>query len=70
MMPMKKQNALMMTALAGVVCVAASVAGSAGLIPLWSSTVLVIVSFPVFLVSLGLWWNASEKEGDTPFIGY
>jgi hypothetical protein len=67
---MKKQNALMMTALAGVVCVAASTAGSLGLLALWASAVLVIVSFPVFLVSLGLWWNASEKEGDTPFIGY
>jgi len=69
-MPMKKQNALMMTVLSGVVCVAASAAGSVGLIPLWAAAVLVIVSFPVFLVSLGLWWNASEKEGDTPFIGY
>lgn len=69
-MPMKKQNALMMTALAGLVCVAASAAGSLGLLPLWTAAVLVIVSFPVFLVSLGLWWNASEKEGDTPFIGY
>ncbi|MDK2975045.1 MAG: energy-converting hydrogenase subunit [Methanofollis sp.] len=70
MMSMKKQNALIMTVLAGGVCIAASVAGSAGLLPLWAAAVLVIVFFPVFLVSLGLWWNASEKEGDTPFIGY
>lgn len=69
-MPMKKENALMMTVLSGAICVAASVAGSIGLLALWIAAVLVIVSFPFCLVALGLWWKASEKEGDTPFIGY
>ncbi|WP_130647165.1 hypothetical protein [Methanofollis fontis] len=67
---MKKQNVLMMAGCSGAASVVASVAGSLGFIPLWASEVLIIVIFPIFLVLLGLWWNASKKEGDTPFIGF
>ena len=29
-----------------------------------------IILFPVFVICLFLWLNASEKERDIPFIGY
>ncbi|WP_153015892.1 hypothetical protein [Methanofollis ethanolicus] len=67
---MKKQTARAVTAAAGMVCVASSAAWRFGLVETWVSIVLTVVAFPFFLVALGLWWNAAEKEGDTPFIGY
>lgn len=69
-MKMIKQTARAVAVAAGLVCVAASVAWRLGLIETWVSIVLNVVAFPFFLVALGLWWNAAEKEGDTPFIGY
>jgi len=69
-MTMKKQTAGAVMVAAGVVCVAASAAWRLGLLETWLAIVLNVVAFPFFLVALGLWWNAAEKEGDTPFIGY
>ena len=34
------------------------------------TALITITFFPCFLLSLFLWLNASEKERDTPFIGY
>ena len=34
------------------------------------TALITIPLFPCFLISLFLWLNASEKERDTPFIGY
>ncbi|MDD3620783.1 MAG: hypothetical protein PHQ81_00045 [Methanofollis sp.] len=68
---MKKQTAGAVTVAAAMVCVAASAGWRLGLIETWIAIVLNVVAFPFFLVALGLWWNAAEKEeGDTPFIGY
>ena len=34
------------------------------------SALMHILIFPIFVVSLFLWLNASEKERDIPFVGY
>jgi len=32
--------------------------------------ILLVLLFPVFVLSLGLWWMAREHEADIPFLGY
>jgi len=39
-------------------------------IPELYNALINIIFFPVFVLSLFLWVNASEKERDFPFIGY
>jgi hypothetical protein len=34
------------------------------------SALIHILIFPVFVICLFLWLNASEKERDIPFVGY
>jgi hypothetical protein len=67
---MKKGNAAMGMGVTGAVCVAAGASAAFGMLPLWGAGLLIVVAFPFFVVLLGLWWNASEGEGDIPFIGY
>lgn len=31
---------------------------------------LLVLLFPVFVLSLGLWWMARDHEADIPFLGY
>ena len=54
----------------GALCLFAGAGAVLGTLPLWSAGLLIVVAFPFFVVLLGLWWNASEGEGDIPFIGY
>jgi hypothetical protein len=42
----------------------------AGLISSVTYEVLLVASFPVFVICLGIWWMAREHEEDIPFIGY
>ena len=41
-----------------------------GLQPEWIFSLLTIIIFPGFVLSLFAWWSASEKDGDMPFMGY
>jgi hypothetical protein len=41
-----------------------------GFIPLLLYEALLVVLFPVFVLSLGLWWMAREHDADIPFLGY
>jgi hypothetical protein len=38
--------------------------------PGWLPVIVVVLTFPVFVLALFLWWNASNVEGDIPFTGY
>ncbi|MBN1195174.1 MAG: hypothetical protein JXA08_07515 [Methanomicrobiaceae archaeon] len=67
---MKKGNAAMGTGVTGAICIAAGASAALDMLPLWGAGLLIVVAFPFFVVLLGLWWNASEGEGDIPFIGY
>jgi hypothetical protein len=55
---------------AALFMVAGLLAELAGLISPVTYEVLLVASFPVFVICLGLWWMAREHEGDIPFIGY
>ncbi|NYT06384.1 MAG: hypothetical protein GKC04_08500 [Methanomicrobiales archaeon] len=67
---MKKENAAMGMVICGVICCAAGALLWLSLLEAWISALLIVAAFPFFVVFLGLWWNASEREGDIPFIGY
>jgi len=40
------------------------------MLPEFYNVLITIIIFPIFVLSLFLWLNASEKERDIPFIGY
>jgi hypothetical protein len=67
---MKKQDALGIMLVAGAVCLLAGIGGATATIAPWLAGIVIVIAFPVFVLFLGLWWNASEGEGDIPFIGY
>jgi hypothetical protein len=67
---MKKQDALGIMLVAGVVCLFAGLGGVTATISPWLAGIVIVVTFPVFVLFLGLWWNASEGDEDIPFIGY
>ncbi|MDG6256084.1 MAG: hypothetical protein QCH35_00635 [Methanomicrobiaceae archaeon] len=67
---MKRENALLITIAAGAVCLAAGAGWRTGYLVPWLAELLLIAAFPVFVLFLGLWWNASEGEEDIPFLGY
>jgi hypothetical protein len=52
------------------VCVIASVLYFMGTIPLPLCAALLVVAFPVTVLSLFFVWMAGESGGDIPFIGY
>jgi energy-converting hydrogenase A subunit I len=62
---MKKQHALLGMIASGLLC-----AGAAAPVPVPIAEVVLIIAFPLFVVFLGLWWNAREGEEDIPFLGY
>jgi hypothetical protein len=67
---MKKQDAFKIMLAAGLTCLLAGIGAGASVIASWLAGIVIVVAFPVFVIFLGLWWNASEGEGDIPFIGY
>jgi len=52
------------------VCVIASVLYFMGMITLPVCAALLVVAFPVTVLSLFFCWMAGESGGDIPFIGY
>jgi len=51
-------------------CVIASILYFQGMIPLPVCAALLVVAFPVTILSLFFCWMAGESGGDIPFIGY
>ena len=69
-MHMKKGFIKLLLAISALACIIPGFLAMAGFMEEWIAAAVLVVSFPVFVVSLGLWWKASEKDGDYPFIGY
>jgi hypothetical protein len=67
---MKKRVALMIMVIAGLVSIIASAAYIFGQIPLWVTEAILVIAFPLFVLFLGLYWRAGEKDPDMPFLGY
>ncbi|MCC7564910.1 MAG: hypothetical protein KO206_01340 [Methanomicrobiaceae archaeon] len=67
---MNRQKVLTIAGIAGAVCIGASGAAAAGYLPLWLAEILLVIAFPLFVLFIGLWWNAAEGDEDIPFIGY
>lgn len=67
---MKKESYLVVTIITAIILGLASYAVSIGIEPGWLPVIVVVLTFPVFILALFLWWNASNIEGDIPFTGY
>lgn len=52
------------------VCIIASGLYITGMIPLTLCAAMLVVAFPVTVLSLFFVWMAGESGGDIPFIGY
>jgi hypothetical protein len=50
--------------------IAAGIMSMLGILPLWMDAAVLVLSFPVFVIGLYLWWMAKEGREDIPFIGY
>ncbi len=69
-MKMKKKTVLRIFWAGAAVCVIASLLYFLGMIPLLLCAALLVVAFPVTVLSLFFSWMAGESGGDIPFIGY
>ena len=52
------------------VCIITSVLYLLGAIPLPVCAALLVIAFPITVLSLFMVWMAGESGGDIPFIGY
>lgn len=68
--PVKKGTALVLVIMTLGVSVLSALLTMNGILPVWLFQTTLVLAFPLFVVSLGLWWMAGEKEGDIPFLGY
>lgn len=67
---MKKESYLIVTIITAIILGLASYAVSIGIEPGWLAVVIIVLTFPLFILTLFLWWNASNTDGDIPFTGY
>lgn len=70
MIEMKKNILEGIMVVTGLVCLGSGLAELAGLISQWVAALVLVLVFPFFIIALGLWCRASQKEGDYPFLGY
>jgi hypothetical protein len=61
------KSLLSLFTLAVIILIAGEVSG---IEPSWIFPLLMIITFPGFILSIFCWWNASHEEGDHPFMGY
>ena len=67
---MKKESYLIVTIISAIILGVAAFAVPIGIEPGWLPVIVVVLTFPVFILALFLWWNASNIDGDIPFTGY
>ena len=67
---MKKTTAAVMVWLFAGVGFAAWILWFVEILPLWAYEAVLVADVPLFVLMLGLWWMAREREPDIPFIGY
>ncbi|MBQ3684293.1 MAG: hypothetical protein II893_05530 [Methanomicrobium sp.] len=56
--------------ISAIICITASALAFAGHIDGWLGAGIVVVAFPVFVLSLFMVLRESTKDGDYPFVGY
>ena len=66
----QKKHAGVLAFLTGIIAVIGLLLSSTGFIPLALYEGVLIVDFPLFVLSLCLYWMAPAGDGDMPFIGY
>jgi len=59
-----------MVLLTGLAGIAATAIWVLDLIPSLYYEALLVVDFPLFVLSTGIWWMARERDADIPFLGY
>jgi hypothetical protein len=67
---MKRKDAARISIAGILACVTAAGLNVIGILPLWLYAAVLVLSFPVFVIGLYLWWMAKEGREDIPFIGY
>lgn len=68
---MYRRSAMAILALlSGAVCLLAGVLHAAGAIDLVAAGIMLVVTFPAFVLSLFALWMAGAHAGDIPFMGY
>lgn len=65
-----KKIAFIMVLVTGFAGIAATAVWALDLLPTLYYEALVVVDFPLFVLSMGLWWMARERDSDIPFLGY
>jgi Zn-dependent protease with chaperone function len=58
------------TVIFGALCLLAAALHTVALLPPVLTGGIIVVCFPPFVLFLGLWWRAGEKEADLPFVGW
>jgi len=56
--------------LSAVILVFVTGGWSAGLLDRTLAMAVIVITFPVFVVCLGLWWRMGGGKRDVPFIGF
>jgi hypothetical protein len=67
---MKRRNAARIAMAGAAAGITACILNMLGILPLWLYAAVLVLSFPVFIIGLYLWWMAKEGKEDIPFIGY
>ena len=67
---MKKEIPFTMMLLSGFAGIAATALWALRLMPLLYYEAILVVAFPLFVLSTGLWWMARQRDPDIPFLGY
>jgi hypothetical protein len=67
---MKRRNAAWIAMVGAAAGITAGILNMLGILPLWLYAAVLVLSFPVFIIGLYLWWMAEGGTEDIPFIGY
>jgi len=67
---MKRRYAARIAMAGASACITAYIVNMLGILSLWLYAAVLVLSFPVFIIGLFLWWMAEEGKEDIPFIGY
>ncbi|MDD4300162.1 MAG: hypothetical protein PHO78_05875 [Methanomicrobium sp.] len=67
---MKKKSIKAVLAISALILAASAVLSVFNYLEEWICALIIVLSFPVFVISLGMYCKESDKDGDYPFIGY
>lgn len=67
---MKKKTAGWIALLAALGGAGTAGLAELGIAPAWLGITVVVLTFPLVVMFLGIWWMARETDADIPFLGY